>query len=309
MLSAYEFLISHILVVLLGILGLSGLNRPPDRAAGPPGRSVEAALAPELEGLGNLSMPVSTKVPRAQRFFDQGLRLLYGFNHQEARRAFREAARLDPALAMAYWGQAMALSPNLNAPLTSQNARLALDAIQRARRASSRAGARERALIDALAKRFSADASVERSALDRAYADAMRAAANRYPQDPDIQTLAADAVMNTMPWAYWNKDGSPKPATAAVIAMLESVIAAHPDHAGAHHYYIHVLEASDAPGRAERSADRLGSLMPAAGHMVHMPAHIYLRVGRYADAAEANVRALAADEDYLAQCQAQGSTR
>src|SRR5262245_14402359 len=271
--------------------------------------SAAAPLAPELEGLGNLSMPVSTANPRAQRFFDQGLRLLYAFNHQEALRAFREAARLDAGLGMAYWGQAMAVSPNLNAPLTPENRRIAVKAIKQARLASSsssRDNFRDRALIDALARRFLGDAKAERATLDRAYADAMRQVAGLYPRDPDVQTLYVDAVMNTMPWDYWKKDGSPKPETATVIATLDAVIAAHPDHPGAHHYYIHVLEASDTPARAERSADRLGSLMPAAGHMVHMPAHIYIRTGRYADAAEANVRALAADEDYLAQCQAQG---
>src|SRR5262245_41022224 len=272
--------------------------------------SAAAPLAPELGGLGNLSMPVSTANPRAQRFFDQGLRLLYAFNHQEALRAFREAARLDAGLGMAYWGQAMAVSPNLNAPLTPENRRIAVAAIKQARLASSqsssRADARDRALIDALAKRFLGDAKADRAALDRAYADAMRRVARVYPGDPDVQTLYADAVMNTMPWDYWKKDGSPKPETATVIATLEAVIAAHPAHPGAHHYYIHVLEASANPAQAERSADRLGSLMPGAGHMVHMPAHIYIRTGRYADAAEANVRALAADEDYLAQCQAQG---
>src|SRR5262245_27606037 len=278
MLAAYEFLISHLVVVFLGILGFGA----PPASAPVKAASPAAALAPELAGLGNLSMPVSTRNPAAQRFFDQGLRLLYAFNHQEARRAFDEAARLDPALAIAYWGQAMALSPNLNAPLTPENARLALSAIRRARLGSSRADARARALIAALAKRFSPDVNAPRAALDRAYADAMLVVADRYRDDPNIQTLAADAVMNTMPWDYWSRDGSPKPATAEVIARLESVIAAHPDHPGAHHYYIHVLEASDNPGRAEPSADRLGSLMPAAGHMVHMPAHIYLRVGRYA---------------------------
>src|SRR5262245_13358478 len=295
MLSVYEFLISRILPLLLGLLAFFGLAASVVEAQAPAPAGVP--LAPELGGLGNLSMPVSTANPRAQHFFDQGLRLLYAFNHQEALRAFREAARLDAGLGMAYWGQAMAVSPNLNAPLTAENRRVAVKAIKQAQFSSARADTRDRALIDALAKR---------ATLDRAYADAMRQVASLYPGDPDVQTLYADAVMNTMPWDYWKKDGSAKPETATVIATLEAVIAAHPDHPGAHHYYIHVLEASDSPARAERSADRLGSLMPGAGHMVHMPAHIYIRTGRYADAAEANVRALEADEDYLAQCQAQG---
>jgi tetratricopeptide (TPR) repeat protein len=263
-------------------------------------------LAPELSGLGALHMSVTTGVPKAQAFFNQGLRLLYAFNHQEARRAFEEAARLDPDLALAYWGQAMTLAPNLNAPMTPEQARSAWRAVEAARRSLTGASARERALIEALATRFAADPAAPRIPLDRAYAAAMATVAAAYPGDPDVQTLYADAVMNTMPWDYWDKDGLPKHQTATVAAVLEAAIASHPDHPGALHYYIHLMEASPTPERAEASADRLGSLMPAAGHMVHMPAHIYIRVGRYADAAEANVRAIAADEEYLAQCQAQG---
>src|SRR5688572_17338598 len=265
-----------------------------------------SAMAPELTGLGTIHMPVTTGVPKAQVFFNQGLRLLYAFNHQEARRAFEEAARLDPQLAMAHWGSALTLGPNLNAPMTAESGRLAFAAIGAAKRSANGASARERALIDALAARFAADPASPRPPLDKAYAEAMTRVAAAHPGDPDVQTLYADAVMNTMPWDYWRKDGSPKPETVVLGGALEKVIAAHPEHAGAHHYYIHLLEASPTPERAERSADVLGGLMPAAGHMVHMPAHIYLRVGRYADAAEANVRAIAADEDYLAQCQAQG---
>jgi pimeloyl-ACP methyl ester carboxylesterase/tetratricopeptide (TPR) repeat protein len=263
-------------------------------------------IAPELTGLGTLHMPVTTTVPQAQRFFDQGLRLLYAFNHAESIRAFKEAARLDPDLAMAYWGQAIALGPNLNAPMTQDNGRLAFAAIERARALSPRATPRERALIEALTLRYAPDGKGDRAALDRAYAEAMQKAADRFDQDADVQTLVADARMNTMPWDYWQKDGTAKPETARILHALERVIARQPDHAGALHYHIHLLEASADPDRAAASADRLGSLMPAAGHMVHMPAHIYIRVGRYADAAEANVRAIAADEDYLAQCQAQG---
>lgn len=275
---------------------LSGQGAP---AAEPP-------LAPALNGLGTHEWAVTTSVPAARQFFNQGLRLLYAFNHAEALRSFREAARLDPSLAMAFWGQAMAASPNLNAPLTAENARIAYDAIQAGTRAAAGASARERALVEALSARFVADGIGDRPALDRAYAAAMTRVAAAYPGDPDVQTFYADAVMNTMPWDYWQKDGSPKPEAARVLATLQAVIAAHPSHPGAHHYYIHAVEASTNPDRAIQSADVLGSMMPAAGHMVHMPAHIYLRVGRYADAAEANVRAIAADEDYLAQCQAQG---
>jgi pimeloyl-ACP methyl ester carboxylesterase len=213
---------------------------------------------------------------------------------------------------MAYWGQALALGPNLNAPMSLESGRAAYVAIRAALAGASGATAsrtttaRERALIDALAARYAPEGGGDRPALDRAYAVAMQKAAARFPDDPDIQTLYADAQMNTMPWDYWQKDGSPKPDTARVLDALERTIAKHADHAGALHYHIHLLEASNDPDRAEASADRLGALMPAAGHMVHMPAHIYIRVGRYADAAEANERAILADEDYLAQCQAQG---
>jgi tetratricopeptide (TPR) repeat protein len=264
------------------------------------------AVAPELDGLGSLEYRVTTSVPRAQRFFNQGLRLLYGFNHAEAVRAFREASRADPAMAMAYWGEAMALGPNLNAPMSAANNRLAHIAIGRARAAAGPASRREQGLIAALALRYAPGATPSRKTLDRNYADAMTALAKEYPEDPDIQVLYADAVMNTMAWDYWQPDGSFKPAALPVLLTLESVVARYPDHPGGHHYYIHLVEGSSTPERAEASADRLGALMPAAGHMVHMPAHIYLRVGRYADAADANVRAIAADEDYLAQCQAQG---
>ncbi len=283
-----------LLVLLFAVPG-------PVRAQG-----ADTPLAPELTGLGTLHVAVTTSVPRAQRFFDQGLRLLYAFNHPESLRAFREAARLDPDLAMAYWGQAMALGPNLNMPMTPENGRLAHDAITRAVAAAGRATGRERALIHALAARYSADPAADRKALDTAYANAMRDVAARHQDDPDVLTLHADAIMNVSPWDYWEKNGSAKPGPALAIGALERVLARQPDHAGALHYHIHALEASNEPERAESSADRLAPLMPAAGHMVHMPAHIYIRVGRYQDAAAANERAIAADEDYLSQCQAQG---
>jgi tetratricopeptide (TPR) repeat protein len=271
-----------------------------------PLHAADTPLAPALNGLGTLHMPVTTRVAEAQAFFDQGVRLLYAFNHQESRRAFAEAARRDPSLAMAWWGQAMTLAVNLNAPMSEDNGRQARAAIRTALDKASTATPRERALIEALAARFADDPKAARPPLDRQYADAMRRAADAFGNDPDVQVFFADAVMNTMAWDYWQKDGSLKPEADRVRAMLERVIAEHPDHPGAHHYYIHLVEGSTTPELAEKSADVLGKLMPAAGHMVHMPAHIYLRVGRYADAAEANVRAIAADEDYLAQCQAQG---
>ena len=262
--------------------------------------------APVLSGLGALHLPVAAKDARAQAFFDQGLRLLYAFNHAEARRAFQEAARLDGELAMAHWGEAMTLAVNLNAPMSAESGRVAYESVERAQALAHKASPKERALIAALAMRFAADGTAPRPPLDRAYADAMTKAAETFVTDPDVQTLYADAVMNTIAWDYWQKDGTLKPEAEPVRRALERAIGAHPDHAGAHHYYVHLMEGSRTPEAAEASADRLAGLMPAAGHIVHMPAHIYLRVGRYADAAEANVRAIAADEDYLAQCQAQG---
>src|SRR5262245_23663879 len=203
----------------------------------------DSPLAPELSRLGPLVVPVTTTVPRAQLFFNQGMKLLYAFNHQESRRAFQEAARLDPRLAMADWGQAMTLGPNLNAPMTPENGRLALEAIQRARSKRSFGSPRDRALIDALSARYVAAGGADRGTLDRAYAAAMGRVASDYPKDPDIQVLYADAVMNTMPWDYWKKGGrEAKPEAEAAIVALERVIAAHPDHPGAHHYLIHALE-------------------------------------------------------------------
>jgi tetratricopeptide (TPR) repeat protein len=265
-----------------------------------------APLAPELSGLGSLEYQVTTSSPQAQRFFNQGLRLLYAFNHAEALRAFREAARLDPQMAMTFWGQAMALGPNLNAPMTVANGRLAYDAIRRASALSAGSTAPERGLIAALVTRYARNGAGDQKALGRKYADAMTRLAQQFPDDSEVQIVYADAVMNTMTWDYWRPDGTLKPEAAPILTALEGVMMRHPDHPGAHHYHIHLMEGSSTPERAEASADRLGSLMPAAGHMVHMPAHIYLRVGRYADAAEANIKAIAADEDYLAQCQAQG---
>jgi len=260
-----------VVVAAISLCGVSIAGAPASPARG------TDALAPELSGLGTLHVPVSTSTPRAQRFFDQGIRLLYAFNHAEAIRAFREAARLDPALAMAYWGQALALGPNLNAPMTRDNGRAAYVAIQAARAAAPRASARERALVEALTVRYAPEGAGDRPALDRAYAAAMQKVASQFPDDPDIQTLYADAAMNTMPWDYWQKDGTAKPETARILEALERTIARFPDHAGALHYHIHLVEASNDPDRAERSADRLGPLMPAAGHMVHMPAHLHPR--------------------------------
>ena len=263
------------------------------------------ALAPRLQNLGSHTFPVSTKNKQAQLFINQGLNLAYAFNHAEARRAFREAARLDPNLAMAYWGQALVLGPNINAAMEPNEEPQAYELIQKAVAVKSKASARERAYIDALATRYSGKAD-DRRPRDAAYAEAMRAVHQRYPQDLDAAVLYVESMMDLRPWGYWQRDGVPHAGTADVVALTEQVIARNPKHPGALHLYIHLVEATDTPERAEKAADTLLTLMPAAGHMVHMPGHIYQRVGRYADAMRANELAIAADEDYITQCRAQG---
>ena len=270
-------------------------------------RTHDGRLAPALKNLGNLHYPVTTKSKDAQRFFNQGLTLVYAFNHAEALRSFREAARLDPDCAMAYWGQALALAPNINdSAIGGDREQQGYDAIREAAGRKQAANAKEQALIGALHARFSGAAEPDRAALNRAYAGDMAKVHALYPNDPDIATLYADAVMNTMPWSYWMRDGQPKPGVAEARAALENALRRAPNHPGVNHIYIHLMEASDHVDLAEPSADRLGSLVPAAGHLVHMPSHIYIRVGRYNDAAAANIKAIAADEDYITQCRAQG---
>ena len=262
-------------------------------------------LAPRLQNLGVHTFPVTTKSRKAQLFVNQGVNLAYGFNHAEAGRAFREAARLDPNCAMCYWGQAVVLGPNINVPMTPDDEPKAHELAQKAVAMKARATPRERAYIDAVARRYTGRKE-DRAAGDQAYADAMRELARKYPADLDAQTMSAEALMDLRPWNYWTGDGRPYPGTEEIVATLEKVLARHKNHPGANHLYIHAVEATKSPERAEAAADRLGALMPGAGHMVHMPSHIYQRVGRYADAAAANVAAAKADEDYISQCRAQG---
>jgi tetratricopeptide (TPR) repeat protein len=266
--------------------------------------SATGELAPRLQKLGTYTFPVTTRSKKAQAFIDQGLNLTYGFNHAEAGRAFREAARLDPSCAMAYWGQALVLGPNINMPMTPEDEPKAYALAQKAVSLEAKAPPRERAFIDAVAKRYSGKPE-DRAERDQAYAEAMREVTKAYPADLDAATLFAESLMDLRPWAYWAPDGTPYPGTNEVIATLESVLARKPAHPGANHYYIHVLE-SRSPQKAEAAADRLRDLMPGAGHMVHMPGHIYMRVGRYADASAVNEAAIVADEDYISQCRAQG---
>lgn len=264
--------------------------------------SATTAAPPLFDDLGRYHRAITTTSPRAQAYFDQGLRLVYGFNHYEAQAAFREAARLDPTCAMCAWGIALTYGSNYNSPTDAERERGALTAVSQARALAAVAATdRERALIAALATRHSAAPGADRVALDRAYADAMRDVSRRFPDDLDAATLLADALMNLRPWSLWTTEGAPQPGTEEIVATLERVLAVDPMHPGANHLYIHAVEASPDPRRAEAAADRLRGLMPGAGHMVHMPSHIYYRIGRYADAAEVNVQAVAADRAYFAK--------
>ncbi len=255
---------------------------------------------PLFDNLGTLHHRITTASELAQRYFDQGLRLVYAFNHEEAILSFQEAARQDPQAAMAYWGIALASGPNINAPMTKDDGRRAVDAVQKARAHAKTVSASERAYIDALTKRYISARKTTRASLDKAYADAMRTLWRQYPDDPNAGILFAEALMNLRPWDLWTSDGKPKPGTAELVSVIEQVLGQHPDHPGACHYYIHALEASPHLERALACAERLPGLMPAAGHLVHMPAHLYIRLGKYHEAAERNEHAAHVDQAYLA---------
>jgi tetratricopeptide (TPR) repeat protein len=262
-------------------------------------------LAPRLQNLGAHTFTVTTRSARAQAFINQGVNLAYGFNHAEAARAFAEAARLDPKCAMAYWGHALVLGPNINAPMEPADEPRALELVKKAQSLKPGATLRERAYIDALAARYTGDAA-DRQQADRAFADAMRKLTRAYPADLDARTIYAESLMDLRPWNYWTRDGEPYEETREIVNALQHVLAKHPNHPGALHYWVHLWEPTDTPERAEAEADRLLPLMPGAGHMVHMPAHIYMRVGRHADVVTSNQMAAKADEDYITQCRAQG---
>jgi tetratricopeptide (TPR) repeat protein len=294
--------LSLLLPSLFAAAALSGCDAP-DKAT----TVVDKASASDTKELalfdtfGDLHRDIGSKVPLAQRYFDQGLRLAYGFNHEAAGRAFAEAARLDPACAMCIWGQALVLGPNINLPMDPAAAK---DATALAARAASLAiGARpvDQALIQALQKRYSDPAPEDRRQLDHDYADAMAAVVAQFPEDDDAATMYAEALMDLSPWAYW-QDGKPAEFTQALVGELERVLARNPRHIGAMHYYIHAMESSPVPKRAEPYADALAALAPGSGHLVHMPAHIYIRVGRYHDATLTNLAATTADKDFLAVC-------
>lgn len=260
---------------------------------------------PRLQNLGTHTFPVSTRNPLAQQYINQGLNLAYAFNHAEARRAFREAARLDPELAMAYWGQALVLGPNINAMMEPNEEPQALEIMQQAKSLMMNASPREQALISALEKRYSGKTE-HRTTNDKAYAEAMQEVHQRFPDDADIAMLYVESMMDLRPWGYWMLDGTPYEGTAEIVALTEDVLRRNPQHPGALHMYIHLIEPTSTPERAEKAADTLLNLMPGAGHMIHMASHIYQRIGRYADSMKSNQLAIAADENYITQCHAQG---
>jgi tetratricopeptide (TPR) repeat protein len=260
---------------------------------------------PIWAGLGSVTYKITTANERAQAYFDQGLRLAYAFNHGEAQRAFRVAQKLDPDCAMCFWGEALVLGPNINLPMQEDAIAPAFAAVQKAKALAAKAGPREQALIAALALRYSSDPKVARAPFDAAYAAEMAKVAAQFPDDDEIATLYAEAVMDLSPWDYWKPGGQePNPQSTPIVPTLERVLARNPNHPGAIHFYIHAVEASDRPKRAEPYADRLRGTIPGAGHLVHMPSHIYYRVGRYLDALEDNKTAVKVDEQYLADTNA-----
>ncbi len=265
-------------------------------------------IAPLLEGLGDFTYPITTdgEDPRVQRFFDQGLMLSFGFNHREAERSFREAARRDTSCAMCWWGVALVNGPNINALMEDDQVPVAWEALQKARNLAGRASDLEQQYIDALATRYVAEPVEDRSSLDEAYADAMRDLASRYPGDVTLKSLFAEALMDQHPWDYWLKSGKPQPWIDEIVRTLESARRVDPDHPLANHLYIHAVEASRTPERGIDAAERLGDVAPGAGHLVHMPSHIYIRVGEYHKGSLANQRAIQSDNEYVTQCHAQG---
>ena len=281
------------------LLSIAVLVMAPLQACGPRTETAGSNVRePLFDNLGDLTYPINTTSELAQQYFDQGLRWTWALNHAGSRRAFQEAQRQDPNCAMCYWGEAYALGQNINAPMEGSAVAEAVVAIQRAQELAAGASDKEAALIDALAVRYGVGTDVGQGDLERSYADAMREVYGQFPDDRQIAPLYADAVMNTMPWDYWEDDGvTPRAGIGEVIEALEGALAVDPNNVGAIHLYIHLTEASAEPGHAER----LASLMPGAGHIVHMGAHTFYRMGRFADSVEVNKRAVEADDEYFAR--------
>ncbi len=257
--------------------------------------------AKRYDGFGNYSRTITTDSRKAQAWFDQGMQLTYGFNHDEAIRSFEKAAEVDPSAAMAWWGVAYCQGININDPaMTEERSQKAREAADKALAALDDESAVERAMIEALSERYEWPAPEDRSGLDQAYADAMGGVYKRFPNDVDVGALYAESLMNLQPWDYWETDGTPKGRIEEVVEVIEGVIAQDPQHPGALHFYIHAVEASKNPDRAVTAAEELTDLVPGSGHLVHMPSHIFIRVGRYADAASSNQDAIDADRKYFA---------
>jgi tetratricopeptide (TPR) repeat protein len=285
---------------LLATLGLSGSLINPSLACTKSNPDSSEDTVKLFDNLSNYRHPISTKNSLAQRYFDQGLILAYGFNHAEAARSFREAAKLDPNCAMCYWGIALVLGPNINAPMEPDALPETLQALQKAVELSQYASEKEKAYIQALAKRYPPQSIEDRKSYDIDYANAMREVAQRYPDDLDAATLFAEALMDTTPWDYWDEKGNPKPEGTEIMATLESILERSPNHPGANHLYIHAVE-KERPELGVPSADRLMKLVPNSGHLVHMASHIYIRVGRYQDAVLSNQGGIKADNAYAAR--------
>ena len=303
------------LLVLAMIVGCAKKEANIEVAADEPAAGNDLATragAPLFDGMGNHEHPITTKDPDAQLYFNQGLVIDFAFNHAESARSFRAAQTLDSECAMCYWGEALALGPNINVTsngkvvMSDDERTSAFAAVQKAVALRDTVSEAERDYIDALAIRYNGDPTTPREPMDEAYGDAMRELHEKYPNDDDAASLFAESLMNTMPWDYWIDPENPRPLTIEVLDALETVLARSPEHPLAIHLYIHAVEASSQPERAEPHADTLVSLVPGAGHLVHMPSHIYWRVGRYADASKVNVMAASVDEAYIAACNAQG---
>ena len=271
--------------------------------AAPSGKTADLSLT----AVGRQHHPIQTKSKEAQEYFDQGITLVYGFNHEEAARAFEKAAQLDPASPMPLWGIALAVGPNYNLDVDAEREKQAFEAIQKAQKLAESGSKVEQDYVKALAARYSGEANPDYKKLAREYADQMRELAKKYPDDLDAATFYAESLMNLNPWKLWSLEGAPGEDTEEIVRVLERVLERDPMHAGANHYYIHAVEASPSPQRALPSADRLEGMIPKAGHLVHMPSHIYSRVGYFSSAAESNVKAIDADKGYAREAERSGS--
>ena len=289
---------AHVIGLAVAVLLAWNASSPATESTGATAPTNISDTVPLYTDLGSHHKRISTRVPAAQQYFDQGLRLVYGFNHAEAIRSFRRAAELDPGCAMCYWGIALAYGPHVNAPMDQASGVAAYEALQKALSLKSHATASERAYIEALAQRYEADPPTDRARLDMSYARAMGKLAKTYPKDLDAATLYAESLMDLRPWNYWRPDGTPYPETKEIVGRLEKVLTRNPNHPVACHYYIHAVEAVN-PKAAVPCAERLARLMSGEGHMVHMPAHIYIRVGRWNDAIQANQHAIHSDEVFI----------